>query len=204
MSKKCCGMTYSDNETICKICGKPLTQGTDEEYERMKAETDKIVSDILKMQETNETDKQDPEPIEQEEGAQEEAALEDGQNVEVGEEPGDDPEDSEDRNTDRQGHSGKSNAGLKTAGIIAIIMSVLGLAVIAFCIFCMVIAPGYRKTGMADQDLIFPALATDADAASTRAVLTPTDAEVGEYFDGNETPTDATDTDADKAEQAEE
>lgn len=28
MSKKCCGMTYSDDETVCKVCGKTLPENS--------------------------------------------------------------------------------------------------------------------------------------------------------------------------------
>ena len=51
MSKKCCGITYTDDETVCKICGKPLVEDIqDEEYKRMLEETNKVVEDVLRMQ----------------------------------------------------------------------------------------------------------------------------------------------------------
>lgn len=55
MSKKCCGITYTDDETVCKICGKPLVEDIqDEEYKRMLEETNKVVEDVLRMQKETE------------------------------------------------------------------------------------------------------------------------------------------------------
>lgn len=193
MSKKCCGMIYADEDTVCKICGKPLVQEEKEtsdtdkdavDYSKLKEETDKVVADVLRMQEEAEKNTAadadaaaDVVPAE-DEAAEETPAADGALEEESGEET-----------PVRQ--PGRAPGGMKAAGILAITAAVLGMAAIVLGIIFFVLFPEYGKHGNADARIIFPEIATDADAAALRPVLTPTDIEINESFDAGATATDA-------------
>lgn len=203
MSKKCCGMIYADEDTVCKICGKPLVQEEKEtsdtdkdavDYSKLKEETDKVVADVLRMQEEAEKNTAadaglasdsdsdadaaaDVVPAE-DEAAEETPAADGALEEESGEET-------------PVGQPGRAPGGMKAAGILVIIAAVLGMAAIVFGIIFFVLFPEYGKHGNADAQIIFPEIATDADAAALRPVLTPTDIEINESFDAGATATDA-------------
>lgn len=193
MSKKCCGMIYADEDTVCKICGKPLVQEEKEtsdtdkdavDYSKLKEETDKVVADVLRMQEEAEKNTAadadaaaDVVPAE-DEAAEETPAADGALEEESGEET-----------PVRQ--PGRAPGGMKAAGILAITAAVLGMAAIVLGIIFFVLFPEYGKHGNADAQIIFPEIATDADAAALRPVLTPTDIEINESFDAGATATDA-------------
>ncbi len=205
MSKKCCGMIYADEDTICKICGKPLTEEVNPEqeadsdkdaveYSKLKEETDKVVADVLRMQEETEKNAEagtdtalagEEETAEAVSAADEDAAEEEGEKVSV-----------------RQ--PGRAPGGMKAAGILAIIAAALGMAAIVLSIIFFVLFPEYSKRGNADMQMNFPEIATETDAIAQRPVLTPTDVEINESFDASTTATEtdaqASETDAEEAE----
>lgn len=211
MSKKCCGMIYADEDTVCKICGKPLVQEEKEasdtdkdavDYSKLKEETDKVVADVLRMQEEAEKNTaadaglaSDADSDADADSASDTDAAADAVPAEdeaAGETPAADEalaEESGEETPVRQ--PGKAPGGMKAVGILAIIAAVLGMAAIVLGIIFFVLFPEYGKHGNADAQIIFPEIATDADAAALRPVLTPTDIEINESFDAGATATDA-------------
>ena len=89
----------------------------------------------------------------------------------------------------------RAGGGTKAFGIISLIVAVLGLAFITLCVIFLIVFPIYDKSGMEGKKLEYPEIATSADAAQQRALLTPTDIELDTFFDD----VTATATDAGKA-----
>lgn len=61
MSKKCCGIVYSDDEKVCKVCGKPLDSQKDSEIDESKineeeSEYDEAVDENESDEDTDEAE----------------------------------------------------------------------------------------------------------------------------------------------------
>ena len=52
MSKKCCGIIYSDDEKVCKVCGKPLDKKNKKEKKRKKSDAELYEEEISDSYET--------------------------------------------------------------------------------------------------------------------------------------------------------
>lgn len=228
MSKKCCGMIYADEDTVCKICGKPLSEevkpeqkkpDTDAEndmpveeeqedsaaakaavdYSKLKEETDKVVADVLRMQEEAEKNAEAASDFASAAGSDTGSASDEAADAGVaGEEETADEGPAADEDTAEESgeevpvrQPGKAPGGMKAAGILAILAAVLGMAAIVLGIIFFWLFPEYSKRGNSDMQMNFPEIATDADATALRPVLTPTDVEINESFDASATATDA-------------
>lgn len=214
MSKKCCGMIYADEDTVCKICGKTLKEETQDdekinitqdsdEYSRMKDETDRIVADVLRMQEEAEHGgEQEPEeelqndaPLEEIEESVESSVEVEDENISEDGKISEDEDILEDEDEDFSVRpADRASGAVKTAGVLAIIAAVLGMTAVVLGVIFFALFPGYRKHGNADTQMNFPEMATGTDAAVQRPTLTPTDATIEVSFDAGAV---ATDTDAD-------
>ena len=213
MSKKCCGITYTDDETVCKICGRSLVEDVqDEEYKRMLEETNKVVEDVLRMQKeggdvppdeaAGVTEEDDIETKGNEDVTDNNETIEDteisGDSDVVDDEEITDNEaidDLEEADAKEKISVDRAGGGTKAFGIISLIVAVLGLAFITLCVIFLIVFPIYDKSGMEGKKLEYPEIATSADAAQQRALLTPTDIELDTFFDD----VTATATDAGKA-----
>lgn len=208
MSKKCCGMIYADEDTVCKICGKPLKEEEKEasaadkaavDYSKLKEETDKVVADVLRMQEEAEKNTAAVSGAGLDSDSDTDAGLTADAVLAEDEETAEKTPAGDEDTAEKSGEEtpvkqpGKAPGGMKAAGILAIITAVLGMAAIVLGIIFFVLFPEYSKRDNADMQMNFPEIATNADAAALRPVLTPTDVEINESFD---TSTTATDTDA--------
>lgn len=200
MSKKCCGILHSEDEKVCRVCGKPLNP------EDVPAEAAAPVTTESDNQADKKADIDDAE-IEavinaameavsgvgtgREETAVVEEAAVDGETAAVEEAEGPDG-----RGEKRKIYGDRAPRGLKVMGILSIIMSVLGLAAVTLGVLFLVLFPNYEKEGAADRELRFES--ASASDAEPRPLLVPTDTEIAEYFSVQETATgtDATPADA--------
>ncbi len=178
MSKKCCGMIYADEDTICKICGKPLMEEVNPEQEETERNTESDADTAL-------TETEAEEKVEEVSAAAWYSAEENETEGSVGQ-----PE--------------KAPGGMKTAGILTVIAAALGMTAVVLGIIFFVLFPEYGKRGNADIQMNFPEIATETDAIAQRPVLTPTDVEINESFDAGATATEtdaqASETDVEEAE----
>lgn len=182
MSKKCCGMIYSDDEKVCKVCGKAL-----DDAETVTDKADESKADESKADETDNTE---------EEAYDTEDSTEDSTE--------DDTEDStEDRHLTSDGKvdylkkhiereaildqifedngykkndvikEEKEKVPFKGAAIFTLILAVLGLALIGALVYFIVLNPYYIKSGEADKKLDYPQLASTSDAEELATLLEP-------------------------------
>ncbi|MCM1287154.1 MAG: hypothetical protein NC240_02500 [Clostridium sp.] len=151
MSKKCCGIIYSDDEKICKICGKPLVDENahenNEEFniDDITAMLDKINKDIGGDDDDAKTDTG--------EISLEAADIDKGEAV-VDEVPEDDgwvtvdaPRSEKKTDKPKKNENGKASKGLKAAGILFLTLAILGLVLVGLCVYFMVFRPYYDKNG---------------------------------------------------------
>ena len=208
MSKKCCGMIYSDDEKICKVCGKPLLDeafdGADvEETEAEESQADDVEEAF------DDKKASDEEESSGEEASDETEAPEKGDSYD-GEELSDEEDDyePEDRHRTSDGKvdylkkhiereaildqiyddngykknkealEEKDKVPFKGAGIFTLIIAILGLALIGALVYFIVLNPYYIKSGEADKKLDYPQLASDTDAGELATLLEPYNATV--------------------------
>lgn len=172
MSKKCCGIIYSDEDEICKICGKPLTDTPDEENAPEADTEDKAENKAEDKIEDNPAD------------------------AEV------DKDESDESGEDDEVNPDKASGGHIAMGIISILLAVAGLALIGFGVCRLILFRPYVyidkggdlnfpeistdtdafATEMRDT-LVYAATATDANTdtdANTGNISTNTDAEASD------------------------
>lgn len=213
MSKKCCGILHSEDETVCRVCGKPLvSENAPPEIDAAEAEEPKAERPEAAVPENEIPENETPDnqtagqtemtavgdaEIEAVINAAMEAVSETGTwDGEAAAAEAGEPE------TDKRRAAVKANGraprALKVMGILSIIMSVLGLAAVALGVLFLVVFPDYRKEGAADKELKFESDTASVLDAEPRPLLIPTDMELMEYFYVQETATgtDATPADA--------
>lgn len=187
MSKKCCGIIYSDEEQVCKICGKPLGEETahenNEEFniDDITAMLDKITKDIGGGADAVETDAG-------------EISLETadiaGKGKDITDEASEDDgwvtveapksENKSDKKADKpkKNENEKASKGLKAAGILFLTLAVLGFVLIGLCVYFMVFNPYYDKNDE-HYSLNYPQISSASDAyemSDMLELMTDTDA----------------------------
>lgn len=186
MSKKCCGMTYFDDELVCSICGRDLSTIEDEGVSEM----DNVDTDEAETTETDSTDDIDIDPSFVINSAREEEMSKLTDII-------------YEEHEEEEKKKGDAPTSLKVVGIISLLLAVAGLALMGVCVYFMMIAPNYDKTkeGFAPSDPIpYSQIATitDSDLEKSEAlevVSTQTDADIVTTEETTEA-VDATGTDA--------
>lgn len=186
MSKKCCGIIYSDEEQVCKICGKPLEETThvnNEEFniDDITAMLDKITKDIGGDADTVATDTGEinPETTDAtgtDKDITDEASEDDGW-VTV-EAPKSEKKAEKKTGKPKKNENEKASKGLKVAGIMFLTLAVLGFVLIGLCVYFMVFNPYYDKNGE-HYPLNYPQISSASDAyemSDMLELMTDTDA----------------------------
>lgn len=182
MSKKCCGIIYSDDEKVCKICGKPLTEGnTPEDNEEFNIDDITAMLDQITKDIGGETDSAEPDgdrspdtadSAGKEEAVTDEASEDDGWvTVET-------PKSEKKEDKPKKNENEKASKGLKAAGTLFLTLAVLGLALVGLCVYFMVIHPYYDKNGE-HYPLNYPQISSASDAyemSDMLELMTDTDA----------------------------
>lgn len=184
MSKKCCGIIYSDDEQVCKICGKPLAEENahenNEEFniDDITAMLDKITRDIGGG---------DSDAVETDTGeAGMDAADIAGEGEDITDEVTEDdgwvtveaPKSEKKADKPKKNGNEKASKGLKAAGTVFLTLAVLGLALVGLCVYFMVIDPYYDKNGE-HYPLDYPQISSASDAyemSDMLELMTDTDA----------------------------
>lgn len=183
MSKKCCGIIYSDDEKVCKICGKPLVEGAahenNEEFniDDITAMLDKITKDIGGDADT-------VEPDAGETGTEAACIAGEGKDI-TDEAPEDDgwvtveaPKPEKKADKPKKNENEKASKGLKMAGILFLTLAVLGFVLVGLCVYFMVFNPYYDKNGE-HYPLNYPQISSASDAyemSDMLELMTDTDA----------------------------
>ncbi len=185
MSKKCCGIIYSDEEQVCKICGKPLveenTRENNEEFniDDITAMLDQITKDI-----GGDTDAAEPDIGGSETKTKADADADKGEAVsdEASEDDGwvtvEAPKSEKKAEKPKKNENEKASKGLKAAGIAFLTLAVLGLLLVGLCVYFMVINPYYDKNGE-HYALNYPQISSASDAyemSDMLELMTDTDA----------------------------
>lgn len=180
MSKECCGITYSDDETVCKVCGKELSEssrdltdiladieleGTKDYSQDIEDSADSEVTDVLTK---------DDRPHKYEDSVKEEAELDsDAQITEVLNSHGNMDEKSKaalkeflDDKSNEEDSEDEASAGLKFAGVLSIFLAVAGLAAVAIGVYFLIVSPLYDKSKDVTT-LDYPYIATTTDYVAT-------------------------------------
>ncbi|MBD5097440.1 MAG: hypothetical protein HDT40_10740 [Lachnospiraceae bacterium] len=183
MSKKCCGIIYSDDEQVCKICGKPLNEEiaheNNEEFniDDITAMLDKISKDIGGDDEavetdTGETGMENADIPDKGEDITDETSENDGWvTVEA-------PKSEKKADKPKKNENEKASKGLKTAGILFLTLAVLGFVLVGLCVYFMVFNPYYDKNGE-HYPLNYPQISSASDAyemSDMLELMTDTDA----------------------------
>lgn len=186
MSKKCCGIIYSDEEQVCKICGKPLEEITHENNEEFNidditAMLDKITKDIGGGADAVATDTSE---------INTETADTAGKGKDIADETSEDDgwvtveapkaEKKAEKKTDKpkKNENEKASKGLKVAGIMFLTLAILGFVLIGLCVYFMVFNPYYDKNGE-HYPLNYPQISSASDAyemSDMLELMTDTDA----------------------------
>lgn len=191
MSKKCCGMTYFDDETVCSICGKELIDFEDDPAASKK----ELESDMSEKADELSEEPEDIDPS---------FVIDSAREAEMAKLTDIIYEEREDEKIEKKGDAPTS---LKVVGVISLLLAIVGLALVGVCVYFMVIAPSYDKTkeGFVPSDpvpYIEIATITDSDlekSEALEAVSTQTDADEATTEDTDvdlSTGTDATASDA--------
>ncbi|MCM1170877.1 MAG: hypothetical protein NC393_02000 [Clostridium sp.] len=183
MSKKCCGIIYSDDEKVCKICGKPLVDENahenNEEFniDDITAMLDKINKDIGgdvddAKADTDEISLEAVDSLDKGEAVVDEAPEDDGW-VTV-----DAPRSEKKTDKPKKNENEKASKGLKAAGILFLTLAILGFALVGLCVYFMVFHPYYDKNGE-HYALKYPQISSASDAyemSDMLELMTDTDA----------------------------
>lgn len=219
MSKKCCGILHSEDEQVCRVCGKPLASGNESpEYQAEGAETredapasdavtdESSVGDAVKeaAEPTGAAEyTQAAEPAGAAESVEAPTSAEAVESVQAIESPAEaelaaGADGDNGGREKRKTNIDKAPKAIKVIGVLSIILSVLGLAAVSLSVLFLVVFPSYKKEGAADRELKFESDTASASDSVPRPLLTPTDAEIEEYFEVKDvaTGTDATPEDA--------
>lgn len=186
MSKKCCGIIYSDEEQVCKICGKPLEETAhenDEEFniDDITAMLDKITKDIgggadAVATDTSEINTETADIADKGKDITDEASDDDGW-VTV-DAPKAEKKAEKKADKPKKNENEKASKGLKTAGIMFLTLAVLGFMLIGLCVYFMVFNPYYDKNGE-HYPLNYPHISSASDAyemSDMLELMTDTDA----------------------------
>ncbi len=167
MSKECCGIIHSEEETICSVCGKPFVQ--EDSLDNNNENSDSYIEEDNIEYDNTELEEQD--------------------NL-IEEQDYHDNEEEQDEKSYRS-YNDKATPGLKTMGIISLVMAVLGLAMVGLFTYFLVISPNYDKSGEISGEVNYPAIASynDGELQTTMEPLISTMSDA--------TATDASATDAD-------
>ncbi len=216
MSKKCCGIIYSDNDKVCKICGKPLT---DDEKDLDIDDITAMVDKITKEAEGIGNDKAAEEAAEdayEDADAFDEAAEEtetlteneapDGVTEEKKPPKSDMPAKKKDvsKNLPEMSETveealserlqkDKASKGIKAAGVLFMALSIVGLALVGLCVYSMVFNPYYDKNNE-HFPLDYPEISSVSDAyemSEKLELMTDTDASATDAMTDDATNTDA-------------
>lgn len=152
MSKECCGVIYSDEDEVCKICGKPLTYETKDEAETESNETDK----------TN-VEKKTEDVQDEKESISIDTPVEEKENISAA----DSEEDDDEENETEDENSDKASVGHIIFGIVSILLAVAGIALIGLGVYYLIISPSYANKGSGGSELVFSEISTETDASST-------------------------------------
>lgn len=182
MSKKCCGIIYSDEEQVCKICGKPLEETAHENNEEFNidditAMLDKITRDI-----GGGTDAVEPDAVE----ISPEAADIPDKGKDITDEASEDdgwvtveaPKPEKKADKPKKNENEKASKGLKAAGTLFLTLAVLGFVLVGLCVYFMVFNPYYDKNGE-HYPLNYPQISSASDAyemSDMLELMTDTDA----------------------------
>ena len=209
MSKKCCGMIYSDDEKVCKICKKPLVDDN-------AGDTKDIETVQFGEEEAAEESEDEYEEYDEAKEADEEYEGSDETNEEydkadpTGEaEKPHDSGDADDKNVNYlkkhiereaildqifEDNGYRKNDTIKEerekvpykgAGIFTLILAILGLAFIGLLVYFIVLNPYYIKNGEADRQLEYPELSSTSDAEELSTLLEPYEATVTDAAEEN-------------------
>ena len=201
MSKKCCGIIYSDSDENCEICGKKLID-TDE---NISDDNDDVnVEDILEETLNNVVLEEEELPSGIDE-AEKKSANKESSNEKSNENTDSGEEDEEDTDEEDEENADKASGWHKAFGIISIVLAVAGLALIGLCVYFLIISPFYTQKGADGRQPVYPEIATMTDASITdmRGILpyaepaTATDAVIATTSDAA-TTTDAASVTADE------
>ena len=186
MSKKCCGIIYSDEEQVCKICGKPLEETAHENNEEFNidditAMLDKITKDIgggadAVATDTGEISTETADIADKGKDITDEASDDDGW-VTV-DAPKAEKKAEKKADKPKKNENEKASKGLKAAGIMFLTLAVLGFVLIGLCVYFMVFNPYYDKNGE-HYPLNYPHISSASDAyemSDMLELMTDTDA----------------------------
>lgn len=214
MSKKCCGIIYSENEKFCTKCGKPLVEVSDEETPIVldMAEVDKIAASVLgEVEKTKEQSSKEITPeinqeittpaenvdigvnqTEEDIVAQEQttiAEVADVQSESSGEQPQGNQdvsgdEDEDDDDEDEE-DDGKASPTLKFFGTLMTLLMLASIVAVGLGIYFVKLNPFYKDHNI-NEPVVYEGVATDTDVNNVElsSLLTPVSIEV-------QTPTDA-------------
>lgn len=183
MSKKCCGIIYSDEEQVCKICGKPLAEETAHENNE-EFNIDDITAMLDKINKDIGGDSDAAEPDTGEISAEADGIADEGEAVadEASEDDGwvtvEAPKSEKKADKPKKNENEKASKGLKAAGILFLTLAVLGLALVGICVYFMVIHPYYNKNGE-HYPLNYPQISSASDSyemSDMLELMTDTDA----------------------------
>lgn len=208
MSKKCCGIIYSDNDKVCKICGKPLTDDEkDLDIDDITAMVDKITKEAEGI--GNEKAAEDADAFDAE--AEETETLTENETPEdvteekkppkadmpekkkaVSENPPEMSATVEEALSERL-QKDKASKGIKAAGVLFMTLSIVGLALVGLCVYSMVFNPYYDKN---DEHfpLDYPEISSASDAyemSEKLELMTATDASATDAVTDDASNTDA-------------
>lgn len=174
MSKKCCGIIYSDDEAVCKICGESL-----ENAEIVQEES--VINDSEPIQEETEINNELKEKTKEEIKEDSKEKIKEEVKEEVKEEKKETStfvfEDDDEEN--------KASVGHKVFGVISILLVLTVFAMIGLCVYFLIISPFYAKDA-SDTPSVYPEISTVTDASITgiretvpyTEVSTSTDADI--------------------------
>lgn len=224
MSKKCCGIIYSQNEKFCTKCGKPLVEVPDEETPIVldMAEVDKIAASVLGEaeksgeQESDKTEHETTESVESAEQLKEQAESIKEQDTketkEAGKDQKSDTEDEDDDEDDEE-DDGKASPALKFFGTLMILLMLASLVAVGLGIYFVKLNPFYKDHNI-NEPVVYEGVATDTDVNNVELsslltpvsieVQTPTDAEVEVSTLTDATTTDAVDDESSDSEESSE
>lgn len=212
MSKKCCGIIYSDNDKVCKICGKPLTDDEkDLDIDDITAMVDKITKEAegIGNEKASEDAYEDADAFDAE--AEETETLTENETPEdvteekkspkadmpekkkaVSENPPEMSATVEEALSERL-QKDKASKGIKAAGVLFMTLSIVGLALVGLCVYSMVFNPYYDKN---DEHfpLDYPEISSASDAyemSEKLELMTATDASATDAVTDDASNTDA-------------
>lgn len=227
MSKKCCGIIYSDNDKVCKICGKPLTDDEkDLDIDDITAMVDKITKEAegIGNEKAAEETYEDVDAYEDADAFDE--AAEETETLTENEAPGGVTEEKKPPKADMPAkkkdvpknlpemsetveealserlQKDKASKGIKVAGVLFMALSIVGLALVGLCVYSMVFNPYYDKN---DEHfpLDYPEISSASDAyemSEKLELMTDTDASATDASATDAVTDDAENTDAEEGE----